>query len=163
MLRFKMGIGNRCYLACCSAVGAAGAAGVCDGCFAGASLFGSAGRITRARSDSISCKLSDHNERGGSGVAAVGFGEPADAVDAPADESAAGIFSVGFVNAAAGVFSNGTAGTAAVVSLDGGPPLWRAGKLVLCAGGLSILPRMSGNPSFALPMITTFEFVDCAS
>ena len=77
--------------------------------------------------------------------------------------SAAGIFSVGFVSAAAGVFSNGTAGAAAVVSLDGVPPSWGAGKLVLGAGGVSILPRMSGKPSFALPMITTFEFVDCAS
>ena len=162
-LPVSKGIGNRCYLACCSAVGAAGAAGVCDGCFAGASLFGSAGRITRARSDSISCKLIGHNERGGSGAAAVGFGEPADAVDAPADASAAGIFSVGFVSAAAGVFSNGTAAAATVVSLDGVPPSWGAGKLVLCAGGVSILPRMSGKPSFALPMITTFEFVDCAS
>ena len=110
-----------------------------------------------------SCKLRGHNERVGSGAAAAGFGEPAEAVDAPADKSAAGIFSVGFVSAAAGVFSNGTAATAAVVSLDGVPPSWGAGKLVLCAGGVSILPRMTGRPSLALPMITTFVFVDCAS
>ena len=30
-------------------------------------------------------------------------------------------------------------------------------------GGASELPRMTGKPSLALPMITTFELLDCAS
>jgi hypothetical protein len=149
-----------CYWGCCSA---AGAGGVCDVCFKGASLFGSVGRITRAKSDSISCKLIGHSERAGAGAAATGFDEPGEDVDALAEESAAGTFSVGFVSAAAGVFSNGTVGPAAVVSLGVVPPSFPAGALVLCAGEESILPRISGNPSLALPITTTFEFVDWAS
>ena len=112
----------------------------------------------------MSRKVIGQNERVGSGAAAAGFGVPAGAVDAPADDdSTAGIFSVGFVSPAAGVFSNGTAGPAAVVSLGVEPPSLGVGALVLCAGAVSMLPRISGKPSLALPMTTTLEFVDWAS
>ena len=78
---------------------------------------------------------------------------------------AAGIFSEGADNPAAGVFSKGTEGPAAVVDVSlpvlsvsvGGVPL------ACCEGVPSIFPRMIGRPSLALPMITTFEFVDCDS
>jgi hypothetical protein len=79
-------------------------------------------------------------------------------------ELTGGIFSAGVANPVAGVFSNGTGGLAAVVlsvlvlslPLDG----------VLPAGGgadVSTLPRIIGKPSLPLPMMTTFEFVDCES
>ena len=114
----------------------------------------------------MSRKLNGHSERGASGAAAgvdaaaPGVAEPAAGV---VDDVAAGTFSVGRVNSAAGIFSSGTVGPAAVVSLDVVPPSVGAGALVLCAGGVSMLPRMSGKPSLALPITTTFEFVDCAS
>jgi hypothetical protein len=77
-------------------------------------------------------------------------------------ELAGGIFSAGGANPAAGVFSKGTVGLGAVVlSLALSLPLG-----VLPAGGgadTSALPRMTGSPSFPLPMTTTFEFVDCDS
>ena len=70
-------------------------------------------------------------------------------------------FSVG---AAAGVFSVGTAGLAtAVVSLAALPSSLGEVCPVADDGGVSKLPRMIGKPSLALPMITTFELLDCAS
>ena len=92
---------------------------------------------------------SGHSEGGRSGVAASAVPEPA------VNNS----YSVG---AAGGVFSVGTAGLAvaslAVLSSSLGE---------VCPapddGGVSKLPRMIGNPSLALPMITTFELLDCES
>ena len=118
-------------------------------CFESGSDFGSVERTIRAKKISISYKLSGHSEGGRSGVAASAVPEPA------VNNS----YSVG---AAGGVFSVGTAGLAvaslAVLSSSLGE---------VCPapddGGVSKLPRMIGNPSLALPMITTFELLDCES
>jgi hypothetical protein len=112
----------------------------------------SVGRTIRAKNVSMSDKLSGQNECGLSGAVAAVVPEPA-----------GGTFSVGADSAAAVDLSNGIAGLAAVVvslavvSLSLGAP-----SLVLGAGCPSKLPRMTGKPSLALPMITTLELVDCA-
>jgi hypothetical protein len=78
-------------------------------------------------------------------------------------ELAAGIFSVGVANPAAGVFSNGTVGLAAMV-LSLFVVSFPLGRVPPEGGaGVSPLPRMIGKPSLPLPMMTTFEFVDCES
>src|SRR4051812_36775266 len=116
----------------------------------GGADFGSVERTIRAKKVSISYKLRGHDEGGRSGVAASGVLEPA-----------VSSFSV---VAAGGVFSVGTAGLAAAVVSLAAPPsslgeVWPAPD----DGGVSKLPRIIGKPSLALPMITTFELLDCAS
>src|SRR5262249_595668 len=76
-------------------------------------------------------------------------------------EASGGVFSDGSVRLAAGVFSATAAGAAAV----------GLGALAPSLGGAfsggdedeSTLPRIIGTPSLPPPMITTLEFVDCAS
>lgn len=106
----------------------------------------------RAKKASIACKLSGQRDRGSAAVAATGASEPA-----------AGNFSFGVGSAAAGVFSNGSVGLAAVVVSFAIVPLSLGEGVLLLGGGVSKLPRITGKPSLGLPMITTFEFVDCAS
>ena len=119
-------------------------------CFESGSAFGSVERTIRAKKVSISYKLRGHDEGGRSGVAASGIPEPA-----------VGSFSVGAV---ADVFSVDTAGlAAAVVSLAALSSSLGEVWPVAGDGGVSELPRMIGKPSLALPMITTFELLDCAS
>ena len=116
----------------------------------GGADFGSVERTIRAKKVSISYKLRGHDEGGRSGVAASGVPEPA-----------VSSFSV---VAAGGVFSVGTAGLAtAVVSLAALSSSLGEVWPVAGDGGASELPRMTGKPSLALPMITTFELLDCAS
>ena len=116
----------------------------------GGADFGSVERTIRAKKVSISYKLRGHDEGGRSGVAASGVPEPA-----------VGSFSV---VAAGGVFSVGTAGLAAAVVSLAAPPS-SLGEVCPAPddGGVSKLPRIIGMPSLALPMITTFELLDCAS
>ena len=119
-------------------------------CFESGSAFGSVERTIRAKKVSISDKLRGQDDGGRSGVAACGVPEPAVVS-----------FSVG---TAAGVFSVGTVGlAAAVVSLAAPPSSLGEVWPVAGDGGVSELPRMTGKPSLALPMITTFELLDCAS
>src|SRR5258708_36550347 len=75
-------------------------------------------------------------------------------------EVAGGNFSAGIVNAAAGVFSNGTAGPAAVAFCLSAVSLPLGCAVPADGAGESTLPRMIGNPSFPLPIMTTLEFVD---
>ena len=96
---------------------------------------------------------------GGVCVASGGVDAPAAevllvaSVDAPSgvvDEVPVGVLPVGGDDVA-GLFLPGGALPAA--GLGPGPGDW----------GLSILPRMIGRPPLPLPMITIFEFLDCAS
>ena len=119
-------------------------------CFESGSAFGSVERTIRAKKVSISYKLRGHDEGGRSGVAASGVPEPA-------------VRSFSVV-AAGGVLSVGTAELAAeVVSLAVLPSSLGEVCPTPDDGGVSKLPRMIGKPSLALPMITTFELLDCAS
>ena len=116
----------------------------------GGADFGSVERTIRAKKVSISYKLRGHDEGGRSGVAASGVPEPA-----------VSSFSV---VAAGGVFSVGTAGLATeVVFLAVLPSSWGEVCPAPDDDGVSKLPRIIGKPSLALPMITTFELLDCAS
>ena len=71
-----------------------------------------------------------------------------------------GIFSEGVAKASAGVFSKGTAGPAAVVLCL---PVVSSAGVAAAAGAAVSAFRMIGKPSFPLPMMTTFAFVDCES
>jgi hypothetical protein len=71
-----------------------------------------------------------------------------------------GIFSAGVAKASAGIFSKGTAGPAAVALCLLVPS--SAGAAAAAGAGVSVF-RMIGKPSLPLPIITTFEFVDCES
>src|SRR6187200_786712 len=65
---------------------------------------------------------------------------------------------------AAGAVCDSVAAVAAVVVSAAKPlPPSVASPILPCAGEASMFPRIRGRPSFALPMITTFEFVDCES
>ena len=119
-------------------------------CLESGSDFGSVERTIRARKASRSDKLRGQDEGGRSGVAASVVAEPA--VVNFSLGAAADVFSVGAVGLAAAVVS-----LAALSSSLG--EVWPAGG----DGGVSKLPRMTGKPSLALPMITTFELLDCAS
>jgi hypothetical protein len=120
--------------------------GLSDGCPERDTVFGSVGRMICQKYVSISDRVIGQNERDPSVVAADGV-----------LELAGGIVSAGVANPAAGVFSTGTAGPA-VVGLS-----FVSFPLVGGGAGVSTLPRMIGKPSLPLPMMTTFEFVDCES
>lgn len=118
-------------------------------CFEGGSVFGSVEWTIRAKKASISYKLRGHDEGGRSGAAASGVPDPA-----VSDFS---------VVAEADIFSVATAGLAiAVVSLAALSSSLGAVCPAPDDGAVSG-PRIIGKPSLALPMITTFELLDCAS
>ena len=73
-------------------------------------------------------------------------------------------FSDDVAEPAGGVLCDSVAGPAAVVvSVGQVLPPSVAAPVLPSAGEAAMFPRISGKPSFALPMITTFEFVDCES
>ena len=130
----------------CSAVGAAGAA-VSDGCLQahrsslaayctgqGATRYPASSSATRSAAAPVRRRPASANQR----TRSMRWD----------DASAAGIFFRRFRQRGSGASSaTATAGAAAVVSLDGVPPSWGAGT-VRSGGGVSILPRMSGDPVF---------------
>ena len=73
-------------------------------------------------------------------------------------------FSADVAEPAGDVLCDSAAGPAAVVVSAGQAlPPSVAAPVLPSAGEAAMFPRISGKPSFALPMITTFEFVDCES
>ena len=73
-------------------------------------------------------------------------------------------FSADVAEPAGDVLCDSAAGPAVViVSVGQALPPSVAAPVLPSAGEAAMFPRISGKPSFALPMITTFEFVDCES